>query len=36
MKELKLISDAVKPDESLYVADAMAGQSGVQTAKVFL
>lgn len=35
MKELKLISDAVKPDESLYVADAMAGQSGVQTAKVF-
>lgn len=35
MQELKVLEENIKPDEILYVADAMAGQSGVSTAKVF-
>ena len=35
MDELEALSAAIKPDEILYVADAMAGQSAVQTAKAF-
>lgn len=35
MKELEDICSRVNPAERLYVADAMAGQSAVQTAKAF-
>ena len=35
MAELAQIVAAVKPDESLYVADAMAGQSAMGTVKAF-
>lgn len=35
MEELAEIVSAVKPDESLYVADAMAGQSAMATVKAF-
>ena len=35
MKEIKDISDAVHPDEKLFVADAMTGQQAVEIAKEF-
>ena len=35
MKEAIAIRDAVKPDEILFVVDAMIGQDAVRTAKVF-
>ncbi len=35
MEELRRIGEAVKPDESLYVADAMAGQSAMATVQAF-
>ena len=35
MKELKKVKDAIEPDITLYVLDAMAGQDAVQTAKTF-
>ena len=35
MKEAIAIRDAVKPDEILYVVDAMTGQDAVRTAKAF-
>ena len=35
MKEIKDISDAVHPDERLFVADAMTGQQAVEIAKEF-
>ncbi len=35
MAEIKAISNAVKPDERLLVADAMTGQNAVEIAKVF-
>ncbi|MEF3255248.1 MAG: signal recognition particle protein [Deferribacterales bacterium] len=35
MNELKSIKDAVKPDEILFVADAMIGQEAVNVAKQF-
>lgn len=35
MKEIKDISDAVRPDEKLFVADAMTGQQAVEIAKEF-
>ncbi|MBF0517077.1 MAG: signal recognition particle protein, partial [Nitrospirae bacterium] len=35
MKELKAVKDAVNPDESLFVADAMTGQDAVNIAKTF-
>ncbi|NMC00584.1 MAG: signal recognition particle protein, partial [Thermoanaerobaculaceae bacterium] len=35
MEELERICQKVNPNERLYVADAMAGQSAVQTAKAF-
>ncbi len=35
MKEIKAIKDAVKPDEILFVVDAMTGQDAVNTAKEF-
>ncbi len=36
MKELENVKDAIKPDEILFVADAMTGQDAVNTAKTFL
>ena len=35
MKEIKAIKDAIKPDEILFVVDAMTGQDAVNTAKEF-
>lgn len=35
MREIAAIKDAVKPDETLFVVDAMTGQDAVNTAKVF-
>jgi len=35
MKEIKNISDTVKPTETLFVCDAMIGQDAVTTAKAF-
>lgn len=35
MREVKNIKDAVKPDEILFVADAMTGQDAVRSATVF-
>ena len=35
MKEIKAIKDAIKPDEILFVVDAMTGQEAVNTAKEF-
>jgi signal recognition particle subunit SRP54 len=35
MKQIKEIKDAVKPDETILVADAMTGQSAVDIAKTF-
>lgn len=35
MKEVKDVSDAVKPTETLFVCDAMIGQDAVTTAKAF-
>ncbi|CAB4739758.1 unannotated protein [freshwater metagenome] len=36
LKQAKLIKDAVEPDETLYVVDAMVGQDAVRTAQAFL
>jgi signal recognition particle subunit SRP54 len=35
MDEIEAINKAIKPDESLFVVDAMTGQDAVQTAKAF-
>jgi signal recognition particle subunit SRP54 len=35
MDEIEAISHAIKPDETLFVVDAMTGQDAVQTAKAF-
>ena len=35
MKEIAAIKDAVRPDETLFVVDAMTGQDAVNTAKEF-
>ncbi|MDA0568923.1 MAG: signal recognition particle protein [Bacteroidetes bacterium] len=35
MDEIEAISNAIKPDETLFVVDAMTGQDAVQTAKAF-
>ena len=35
MKEIKAIKDAIRPDEILFVVDAMTGQDAVNTAKEF-
>jgi len=35
MKEIKAIKDAIKPEEILFVVDAMTGQDAVNTAKEF-
>ena len=35
MQEIKAIKDAIKPDEILFVVDAMTGQDAVNTAKEF-
>jgi len=35
MEELRAVKEAVKPSEVLYVADAMQGQSALETAKTF-
>lgn len=35
MEELRKIKEAVKPSEVIYVADAMQGQSALESAKVF-
>ncbi len=35
MSEVRQIKDAVKPDETLFVVDAMTGQDAVNTAKAF-
>ena len=35
MNEIEAISNAIKPDETLFVVDAMTGQDAVQTAKAF-
>ncbi len=35
MEELRTIKEAVKPSEVLYVADAMQGQTALETAKTF-
>jgi len=35
MKEIAAVRDAVKPDEILFVVDAMTGQDAVNTAKTF-
>ncbi len=35
MDEVEAISHAIKPDETLFVVDAMTGQDAVQTAKAF-
>ena len=35
MQEIKAIKDAVEPDETLFVVDAMTGQDAVNTAKEF-
>ena len=35
MDEIEAISNSIKPDETLFVVDAMTGQDAVQTAKAF-
>ncbi len=35
MKEIKIIKDAIKPNETLFVVDSMTGQDAVNTAKAF-
>lgn len=35
MREIKAIKDAIKPQETLFVVDAMTGQDAVNTAKAF-
>lgn len=35
MQEISALSDAVKPDETLFVADAMTGQDAVETSRIF-
>ena len=35
MNEIEAISNSIKPDETLFVVDAMTGQDAVQTAKAF-
>jgi signal recognition particle subunit SRP54 len=35
MKEIRMLYEALKPDETLFVVDAMTGQDAVNTAKAF-
>lgn len=35
MKEIRMLYDVLKPDETLFVVDAMTGQDAVNTAKAF-
>jgi len=35
MQEISALSDAVKPTETLFVADAMTGQDAVETSRIF-